>query len=141
MLAEKTTSLAEQGAFSDILRKKKIQFIIFQRRVRQLQKNRTTLLGYTKRKLERIKLSKNFIWPPLLKIIKKNVFINTLTARGGLRGISCLYWMQWVILPPTIRLKFSMPSLLLFSSQTSHPQGIQPSKLEDTDGEQNKPLP
>lgn len=35
MLAEKTTSLAEQGAFSDILRKKKIQFIIFQRRVRQ----------------------------------------------------------------------------------------------------------
>lgn len=74
MLAEKTTSLAEQGAFSDILRKKKIQFIIFQRRVRQLQKNRTTLLGYTERKLERIKLSKNFIWPPLLKIIKKKCF-------------------------------------------------------------------
>lgn len=34
-----------------------------------------------------------------------------------------------------------MPSLLLFSSQTSHPQGIQPPKLEDMDGEQNKPLP
>lgn len=81
--------------------------------VRQLQKNRMMLLGYTERKLERRKPSKGFIWPPLLEIIKKNVFLNTLTARGGPRRISCLYWMQWIILPPRVRLRFSMPSLLL----------------------------
>lgn len=73
-------------------------------------------LGYREGKLEGQKPSKNLIYLPLLQLIK-NVLINILTPRGGLRRFSILYWMQRGTLSLRMRkrLRFTMPSLHLCS--------------------------
>ncbi|KAK4831532.1 LOW QUALITY PROTEIN: hypothetical protein QYF61_018134, partial [Mycteria americana] len=71
----------------------------------------------------------------------KNVSVNTLTKKGGLRRISTLYWMQGGNIVTKDEEKAEVLNAILasvFNSKSSCSWGTQPPQLEDREGEQKE---
>ena len=92
---------------------RKTVFMSGGRRDMQLEESTRKLPAYGEKESGSLKPIEISIWPLRLRITK-NVFINTLTARGGPKGISILYWTQEGTWPVGIRkrLRLLMSSLL-----------------------------